>query len=195
MYYHTRPLRYVRYGRVEPPPGGVIDPDFAVAYDWLGEFCGFSPQVWLSRSRSAITGFRYLVTAHSGRARLLERHVLFGFEGIRGYPVHYDFWCELLTPLTSASTVAGAGRAVRAHLDWLVSDEDLRDDPAARIWSETRSLTQVLDRCLFVEHDQVVVPALNLKAAKTIVCGSEREKKALRKLGFIEDRVEIRPPR
>jgi hypothetical protein len=180
---------------VEPPPAGVIDPDFAVAYRWLGKFCGFSPQVWLSRSRSAITGFRYLMTGPSGRARLLDRQILFGFEGIRGYPVHYEFWCELLTPLVGASNVAAADGAVRAHLDWLVSDEDLRDGTAARIWSETRDLSQVLDRCLFVEHDQVVVPALNLKAAKTIVCGSEREKKALRKLGFIEDRVEIRPPR
>jgi len=45
-----------------------------------------------------------------------------------------------------------------------------------------------------VEHDRVVVPGLDLKAAKTVVCRSERQKKALRRMGFLEDRIEIRRP-
>jgi len=36
------------------------------------------------------------------------------------------------------------------------------------------------------------VPSLNLKTAKRIICRNERQKKALRKKGFIEDRIEIR---
>ena len=122
----------------------------------------------------------------------MEEQILFGFEGIRGFPLDYDRWCELLTPLLYAPDLETSTRAIESHLDWLVSDPELRDDPAAVTWAETRDLGAVLDRHLFVEHDQAVLPALNLKSAKTIVCGREREKKALRRMGFIEDRIQIR---
>lgn len=46
------------------------------------------------------------------------------------------------------------------------------------MWAEHRALRPVLDRALFVEHDQVVLPALNLKAAETIVCRSDRAVRA-----------------
>lgn len=193
MYYHTRPFRYVRYGRVEPPPVEDIDSDFMRAYEWLGRYCGFSPQIWLSRSRSAITGFRY--RERGGRApRHLDEHVLFGFEGIRGFPVEYDLWCRLLGPLVNAPDVDAADRAVSDYLDWVASEPDLRDAPEALLWAEHRALRPVLDRALFIERDQVVLPALNLKTAKTIVCRSDRQKKALRRLGFIEDRIQVRTP-
>lgn len=48
----------------------------------------------------------------------------------------------------------------------------------ALLWAEHRALRPVLDRALFVEHDQVVLPALNLKTAKTIVCRSDRAVRA-----------------
>lgn len=193
MYYHTRPLRHVRYGRVEPPPEDAIDREFLRAYEWLGRYCGFCPQIWLSRSRSGITGFRYRERGRWGR-RHLDEHILFGFEGIRGFPVHYDMWCQLLGPLIGAPDVDSADRAVCERFEWLASDPDLRDAPEAVLWREHRDLRRVLDRVLFVEHDQVVLPALNLKTAKTIVCRSDRQKKALRRMGFIEDRIEIRRP-
>jgi len=37
-----------------------------------------------------------------------------------------------------------------------------------------------------------VVPSLNLKTARHILCRNERQKKALRQVGFIEDRIEVR---
>jgi len=36
------------------------------------------------------------------------------------------------------------------------------------------------------------VPSTNLKTAKRIICRNERQKKALRKKGFSEDRIEVR---
>ena len=51
---------------------------------------------------------------------------------------------------------------------------------------------EFLKKHLFVENDQVVVPSLNLKSAKEIFCKNEKQKKALRKMGFIEDRIKIK---
>ena len=48
---------------------------------------------------------------------------------------------------------------------------------------------------VFVDRDQVVVPSLNLKPAKVVICRDERQKKALRRMGFIEDRITIRNTR
>ena len=49
-----------------------------------------------------------------------------------------------------------------------------------------------MQQFLLSKEDQVVVPKLNLKSAKRIFVRSERQKKQLRKLGFIEDRIEFR---
>ena len=64
--------------------------------------------------------------------------------------------------------------------------------PWALAWQGDPDIGRFLDAHLFVEKDQVVVPTLNLKAAKRVVCRNERQKKALRKMGFIEDRIQIR---
>ena len=94
--------------------------------------------------------------------------------------------------LLNASDVADANRAVRTLFEWRASETDWRSDPVAVTWRSAGDVRPVLDRHLFVELDQVVLPALNLKAAKSIVCRDERQKKALRRLGFIEDRTQIR---
>ncbi len=41
-------------------------------------------------------------------------------------------------------------------------------------------------------NDQVVVPKLNLKSAKEIWVRNDRQKKKLRRMGFIEDRIKVR---
>lgn len=119
-----------------------------------------------------------------------------GFEGIKGFPVAYDFWCELLNPLLNASDLDSANAAVKGYLEWTASLDGWESDPVAVAWRESRDVGTVLDRHLFVELDQVVLPAVNLKAAKAIVCRDERQKKKLRRMGFIEDRIWIRnvPP-
>ena len=175
------------YGRVEPPPSADDDP-FGLAYEWLGQYCGFHPQIWLSRSRSAITGFRRRSTGNRRRDDL----ILFGFDSIQGFPVAYDFWEELLSALLNASDLDDANRAVEATLRRRASLEEWRDDPIARTWRAGAGVRPLLDRHLFVELDQVVLPALNLKAASEIVCRNERHKSALRRMGFIEDRIRIR---
>lgn len=85
-------------------------------------------------------------------------------------------------------------RASVERLERSASDPDpeIRDDPVVVTWRETRDLGAVLSKHLFVENDQVVVPSLNLKAAKKVVCTNERQKQALRRMGFIEDRIVIR---
>jgi hypothetical protein len=191
MYYHYRPLRHVAYGKVYPPPVETLDPDTARAYRWLGQYCKFFPQVWLSRSHSSITGFRSLGLNERTRAD----GVLFGFESIRGFPLDYDFWCELMIDFINAKSLDEANKAVEAHLDWRASDPDLCEEPVSLTWRETRDVRAVLCKHLFVKHDQVVVPNLNLKAAKLVICRNEYQKKVLRRMGFIEDRLVIRVPR
>lgn len=184
MFYHSRPLKSVEYGKVGPAPIDAIDPDFANAYRWLAQYCGFFPQVWLSRSRSAITGY----------SQALQRdQVLFGFETIKGFPVDYDSWCLLLNPLINAASVDQSNRVVEEAIRELVNDPQAHEHPVAiasrKLGGDT---TSILQSVLFVENDQVVVPRLNLKSAKQIVCRNEFQKKTLRRMGFIEDRIIVR---
>lgn len=92
MFYHARELRYVDYGKVEPPPPDALDGYWTARYQWLGRHCGFWPQVWLSRSRSRITGFRRRLPSK----RWQRDQVLFGFDPVRGFPVDYGNWEEIL---------------------------------------------------------------------------------------------------
>ena len=97
--------------------------------------------------------------------------------------------------LVTSENLDHANEAVQEHLDWRASDPHLREEPESLAWRETRDVRDVLSKHLFVKHDQVVVPNLNLKAAKLIICRDEHQKKALRRMGFIEDRLVIRGPR
>jgi hypothetical protein len=106
--------------------------------------------------------------------------------------VEYDFWCLLLTSLTNAKSLSDANAAIRQVIEWIGADPKLADDPIGKTWRECHDVDTVLRRHLFVERDQVVVPSLNLKAAKHIICRTEKQRKALRKMGFIEDRIEIK---
>lgn len=191
MYYHHRPLRWVIYGKVTPPPEEVLDPDFSLAYRWLGQYCGFSPQIWLSRSTSMITGFRQ---ANSNKP-IQEDGVLFGFESIQGFPLAYELWCEFLRHFLNFDSLMQANKAVAEQLEWRSAQPEMCEEPVSLAWLRTRDVQGVLSEYLFVEHDQVVVPSLNLKAAKLIICRNERQKKALRRMGFIEDRLVIRGQR
>jgi hypothetical protein len=87
------------------------------------------------------------------------------------------------------------------RLDWWLAESTAEHGPALDpvehrwelAWRQERpNLAEFLRRHVFVERDQVVVPSLNLKTAKRILCRNERQKKQLRRMGFIEDRMEIR---
>lgn len=177
-------MKYVEYGKIYGNP----DPDgcFSECYRWLSNYCGYFPQVWLSRSHSRITGIRSC-----------RDQVLFGFDVIRGFPLNYDWWCYMLSPIMKA--VYGGldpirdigaineilfGEVKRVYRSW---PDEFSGDP-----HDSETVDDWLEKHVFVKHDQVVVPSLNLKAAKEVFCGSEKEKKKLRKLGFIEDRIKIR---
>lgn len=187
MFYHARPLKHVLYGKVGPPPVEELDFGFDVAYEWLGQYCGYWPQVWLARSHSVITGFR-----SAGKKNRAFETILFGFDYIKGFPVAYDLWCWLLNSLINSDDLLAANAAVRRDFQEMSADPELADDPVSRTWLHCRDLNVVLRQHLFVEHDQVVVPSLNLKTAKHIICRTEKQKKSLRKMGFIEDRIEIK---
>ena len=196
MYYHARPLKYVKYGKVEGNP--EPDEDFGVSYRWLSNHCGHFPQVWLSRSHSRITGIRNY-----------KDQILFSFDVIKGFPIHYDWWNYILgwtwqKELSGLDPVRDAARyneeiwkAAKRFYEPLEEDDreewlrhmerDLPGDP--RNFS---SAEEWLMSAVFRKQDQVVVPSLNLKAAKEVFCRSEKEKKKLRKMGFIEDRIKIR---
>lgn len=204
MYYHTLPLKYVVYGTILPHD----DPSnqFRSAYEWLGHHCGYCPQIWLSRGDISMTGYRYRVASVGirGSVQRAERDsVLFGFDLIQGFPIDYEFWWlhVLNTTLNSPPGKAEIDRWLVDKLDrWLAestAEHGSALDPVVHRWElawreERPNLERLLRRHVFVERDQVVVPSLNLKTAKRILCRNERQKKQLRRMGFIEDRIEIR---
>lgn len=188
MYYHSRDLKHVKYGKVYPPPVEVLDADpinLRPAYEWLGNYCGFFPQIWLSRSRSAITGIRYESSTS----------ILLGFEHIRGFPVRYERWESLLNPL--GNRVVNSASLQRYFTEMLTETQAELEpgeqlDDFLKEWRQSNGLDNFLKRYVFIEHDQVVVPSLNLKSAKVVICRNEQQKKKLRRLGFIEDRIKVR---
>ena len=205
MYYHSQPMKHVVYGKI----GGNPEPNdwFGPAYRWLGQHCGFFPQVWLSRGSCQITGIRrrpWKLPRREVRRAKNRENVLFGFDTIVGFPVRYDAWYMITS--TADLFEARFGRiadkaSARRFEEWLWAEyrksdaADAAECPEDKAWLVTYNFASVDDwlaRDLFVERDQVVVPSLNLKAAKKIVCRDERQKKVLRRLGFIEDRIEIR---
>jgi hypothetical protein len=211
MYYHCRPLKYVTYGKIFPPPIESIDSDwgFADMYRWLGRHCGYCPQVWLSRSRSSITGYGYRYsyssrpkrrkkdgTWESKRTWTKKDEVLFGFENIQGFPLSFDLWEMIMNMLIGEKDFKKQNSNIVRFLNE-IHRETMADgypiDPEIQAWIDSgRNLDRFLKEHLFVEVDQVVVPSLNLKAAKKIICWDERQKKKLRKMGFIEDRIHIK---
>ncbi len=182
MYYHCRDLKHVKYGKVYPAPVDSLDKDFLPAYQWLGQHCGFFPQIWLSRSVSRITGIRNS-----------REHILFGFEHVQGFPVSYDHWEFLLNPLLNRPKPDDQYLAeyfTELSRDLLAEGEEL--DDILQQWQHSQGIDDFLQRYVFVERNQVVVPSLNLKSAKEIICRNEQQRKKLRRMGFIEDRVKIR---
>lgn len=204
MYYHCRPLKYVEYGKVFP----YDDPDrwLFPAYRWLGHYCGYCPQVWLSRGDIGMTGYRQMFTGRGGLRSMgcKKDNVLFCFDIIRGFPIDDRFWCGHFLGDAVNMPNAGVEEMNRNTAVWLdrcvreLRDEDSEGFAAGRYpleaaWERFRpDFDAFLKAYVFVERDQVVVPALNLKAAKKVVCRDERQKKTLRRMGFIEDRIEIR---
>lgn len=212
MYYHCRPIKFVIYGKVEPPPPSERDEFFDGPYKWLGHYCGFFPQIWLSRSRKSITGIR-------NNKRLKKRQnmkmdggwrkdiktsndsVLFGFEPIKGFPLSYDHWEYIMNPLFNVKgNLQIQNKAITEFFDSMLEDYEADNllygyndpDPVENDWEKSGCNLEVYLRdYVFKEVDQVVVPTLNLKSAKKIFCHNEKQKKKLRKMGFIEDRIHI----
>jgi len=211
MYYHCLELKYVQYGKVYPH----FDPenDLNVCYRWLGFYCGYFPQIWLATGDSYMTGMRNKGTKYN------KDDILFGFDFIRGFPVDYHKWHIILgafswfedfceSPIPDISTKPYSPEKVwydglkKDGLDELV----LLDLKQESKWSKEQDdydesqdplfgfvdLDTWLKQHLFVEKDQVVLPSLNLKSAKQVICRNEKQKKKLRKMGFIEDRIKVK---
>ena len=205
MYYHCRPLKHVEHGKVYPHADD--DGLFLPAYRWLGHYCGYCPQLWLSRGSMDMTGYRRMFSRGRGKSRWMrdkKDNILFGFDVVRGFPVDYEFWAgHVLNGAINMPTASPAemNRDAAAWLDkWTreLRDEDAEGfaagkHPLESAWLRHRpDFDAFLRGYVFVERDQVVVPSLNLTAAKRVVCRDERQRKALRRMGFIEDRIEIR---
>jgi hypothetical protein len=204
-------LKYVVYGKVFPHPDR--DNWLLPAYQWLGHYCGYCPQMWLSRGDTYITGARNPVVRKQGKYACLnyrramhmaDDSVVFCFDTIIGFPVDYEAWCGLI--LGTVINTPGAcprkvNQKIAEFLDKIVSDignyepgsfGDPSGYPLVQAWMKYGNMDDFLKHYVFVERDQVVVPSLNLKSAKKVVCRNEKQKKALRRMGFIEDRIEIR---
>jgi len=186
MYYHCRPIKYVKYGKVFPPPDDSVD-FMMPAYKWLSNYCGgYCPQVWLSRSHSVITGIRNKYAKDS---------ILFGFDIVKGFPLSYDHWEVIMSVLLNEEKFEKQNKAIEdmfsSILGYCKEEKEEPEDVFADWVSSGCNLKVFLNKYLFIEKDQVVVPSLNLKVAKKIICRNEKQKKKLRKMGFIEDRILI----
>ena len=91
-------MKYVIYDKVLPAPESVFEgwEDFLNAYKWLGTYCKYCPQIWLSRSKSSITGYKNNQKFPKKRKYVIgkkpdEDYIMFGFENIIGFPVDYNF--------------------------------------------------------------------------------------------------------
>lgn len=195
MYYHCRDLKFVEYGKVEPPPKEEVDPFILPCYQWLGKYCGYCPQIWLSRSTSGITGFRGTQWGNKGKD-INKNSVLFGFDIIKGFHVHYDMWESIMSVLMNATQYDDIEKELKRYFNDLcryVKDDDGHGwwQNFKTEWLKKSDVDHILRKCLFVEHDQLVVPSLNLKSAKKVICRNEKQKKKLRAMGFINDRIQI----
>lgn len=209
MYYHCRPIKYVVYGKVQPPPIELLD-EFRFLYKWVGNYCGYYPQVWLSRSRQNITGIKNnrqikkskYVKRKRQESKISNDSVLFGFDIIKGFPISFEHWEMIMGPLFNCDkTFQDQNKSIVEFMNSILKDYKIDcekygyDDPepSLRDWEKSGcNLDSYLKDYVFKEVDQVVVPSLNLKAAKKIICHDEKQKKKLRNMGFIEDRIQIR---
>jgi len=146
------------------------------------------------------------------RTRGKKGTILFGFDYIKGFPVSHLAWCIFIEALgkyrmmqdmyeendvlecTEEALARGLDEQIGSDPEecFFWADTEGYGMPLYRDWVAHHDLERLLRDHLFIETDQVVVPSLNLKSAKLIICGNEKEKKHLRRLGFIEDRIEIR---
>jgi hypothetical protein len=201
MYYHSRDLKHVICGKVYPPPLESIDKDILEAYKWLGKYgCGYSPQIWLSRSHHSITGYKncYKRKKSFFCKRISKKpQILFGFENIIGFPVDYEIWEYFFMILIGCKDAIknGSSEIIKDLMEWEKYNkaENFLDDKdkVIALWMKYKNLQDLLKYGLFVEKDQIVVPSLNLKAAKIIYCRDEHQVKQLRQMGFIKDRIKI----
>ena len=203
MYYHCHPLKYVEYGKISPPPIEACD-FFLPAYKWLSNYCGgYCPQIWLSRSHLSITGYknsnmlkkREHVQQKRNLVKTQNDSILFGFDIIKGFPVSFKYWELILMFMSDKKTLEEQNKEMTREINDIArgckADNTFTDEEMIN-WDKCGgNLDLFLKKHLFVEVDQVVVPSLNLKVAKQIICHNEKQKKTLRKMGFIEDRIKI----
>ncbi len=207
MYYHCRPIKYVEYDKVYPYKE---DDNFLMpAYKWLSNYCGdYCPQIWLSRSKSSITGYknervlkkRKHVISKRSNAKVSNDSVMFGFDIIKGFPISYQHWEFIMDSLLDSDILEEQNKSIVKSLnsicDMFEEDDCLKGeeiDGELLDWvNSDKNLDVFLNKYVFKEVDQIVVPSLNLKSAKQIICSNEKQKKKLRHMGFIEDRIKIR---
>jgi hypothetical protein len=122
---------------------------------------------------------------------------MFGFDVIKGFPVSYSHWELLLMILIdNPQSFQEINRRLVRELNEIARDCQEANgsmDKEIADWIVCNgNLDAYLNNRVFQEVDQVVVPSLNLKVAKQVVCNDERQKRTLRKMGFIEDRIHIK---
>jgi hypothetical protein len=122
--------------------------------------------------------------------------VMFGFDIIKGFPVSYNYWEMMLMFIPDKKgSIKEINNKIKNELNLILDDckNDGCVDKEMLEWEKCGGdFDLFLKKNLFVELDQVVVPSLNLKAAKQIICRDEKQKKTLRRMGFIEDRIIIK---
>ena len=181
MFYHSRELKHVIYGKVD---AFVERDDWLIpTYKWLSQYCGFFPQIWLSRSSNRFTGNRFR-----------SQGILFGFDYIKGFSVDYNQWERVLMGLIDHSKgkdITGLEKQMRDYFMKSNMEDDKEGLEGKDRLFPVADYEEWRDNYLFVENDQVVTTRLNLKSTKKIICRNEREKKVLRKMGFINNRIRI----
>jgi hypothetical protein len=141
--------------------------------------CGYYRQIWLSRSSSSITGFK------NKKNKCNKNDILFEFENIKGFSVDYELWHYALSALIGYDDNL-------SFEDLNLRVEDYVNNVCEQGYDDGFKNYDDFIEKLFTKSDQVVLPSLNLKSAKKVICRNEKDKKKLRKMGFIEDRIKIK---
>lgn len=204
MYYHSIPLKNIRYGWLTAHPR-YSDKSFQNAYLWLERYIGYYP-LFLAVGNDATTpyemtgfnaNFKTRITGYGKKQQKpvncrnpdpLPNMVLFRFERSAFETLHYqdyDAWYGILTTYGFDATEEEWNSPQRIRFIRRLSPVIFKHQ-----WSEELWLEKVRKKPGTV---QAITPAVDLRLASRIYCKNRKTMEYLRRLGF-QSLIKYKPP-
>jgi len=213
MYFYKRSIKYVVYDEVYPLEGDKI---LFPAYKWLGNYCGYCPQIWLMKgdiiSKSNIVfnikdskilnKYKNLMQKRS-EIKEDNDNIVFEFNSIKGFCVSFQYWEFLLMFLLDNQcpineSLIDINKFIKKQINEIIRNCFMNNIAIQRFCSGLQAwhsclgkIDLFLERYLFAEADQIVVPSLDLRIANRIICKDKEQKEKLCQMGFLENRITI----